>query len=66
MCFLCTLAGIGRSEWRGEDSLARWLGTIVAHVIWNISQKRGWEPLRIEMATAANGVSPSTAEIAPA
>lgn len=44
--FLKAYDGLGRFQWRGSESFARWLRGIAEHLIRNASRKRSCEPGR--------------------
>ncbi len=52
---------IGRFSWRHEDSFFQWLSTIARHLIWNVSQKRPRDELRLTIDPPKSGTSPSKA-----
>ena len=49
---------IDRFTWKGEESFFRWLTAIAGHLIWNASQKRCRDTLRL-VTDIPGGVSPS-------
>jgi len=56
--FLRAFHTIDRFQWKGPDSLMRWLTTIAEHLILNASQKRRPDSLTVEPRGSA--VSPGT------
>lgn len=50
---------LDRFTWRHEDSFLQWLCTIARHLIWNASQKRTSDDLKLTIEVPAGGISPS-------
>jgi RNA polymerase sigma-70 factor (ECF subfamily) len=55
----CMMESIAKFRWRGEESFYSWLGSIAEHLIWNESQKRHGDELRLAKDLPASDVSPS-------
>jgi RNA polymerase sigma-70 factor (ECF subfamily) len=49
---------IGLFRWQGEESFYTWLAGIAEHLLWNVSKKKVWQPLRIDRP-ASSSHSPS-------